>query len=50
VVFKKKRPVCHCDMGQTSATFQLILSTDYYLHHRVWFSFASDRIFVSRTP
>ncbi len=27
-----------------------VLGYDYFIHHRVWFSFTSDRIFVSKVP
>ncbi len=30
--------------------FPLVLGADYFRHHRIWFSFASNRIFVSRVP
>jgi hypothetical protein len=31
--------------GDPAATFPVVLGSDYFQHHRVWFNFVSDRIF-----
>lgn len=36
--------------GDPHVVFPVILGHDYFIRHRVWFSFASDRIFVVPVP
>jgi clan AA aspartic protease (TIGR02281 family) len=36
--------------GDPHVAFPIILGHDYFITHRVWFSFASDRIFVVPVP
>ncbi len=35
--------------GDPQAVFPMIIGADCFLHHRVWFNFAADRIFVARS-